>query len=100
MTSELVGMAAVASAGRESGRTFIVVGGSDVSSRVYISDGKHRRKNSPKLKGTHHLRLLCIVPGMAERLRDGSCTDRDIRRAVYAVNEAQISPKGESNAEG
>lgn len=94
---ELTGHYARATCGREAGRSFLIVGGSETKGRVYIADGRRRRLGAPKLKNVRHIE----VTGFSERaqtlLRRGELTDGDVRRAIYSADKP---PKGESDAEG
>ena len=98
--SELTGSFAEAKSGREAGRMFIVVGGSETRDRVYIADGRKRRLSSPKLKSVRHLHIAGMCDPAAELLPRGKYTDGDIRRAIGGRSQTRAVPKGESNAEG
>ena len=92
-----VGTIAMAQSGREAGRLYMIVGGTEERGRVFIADGRHRRLGAPKLKSCKHLRYIGVCERARELLPLGRFTDGDIRRAI---SEADKPPKGEPNAEG
>ena len=97
---EVTGRYAEALRGRETGRMFLIVGGSETSDRVYIADGRKRRLASPKLKSMSHLKVFESCDPALRLLPAGEYTDGDIRRAIRGRTQNTEVPKGESNAEG
>ena len=79
MTLFEVGSVVKATAGKEKGRLFAVIGYND--NKLLISDGRTRRLNKPKIKSEKHLEYLDIV-------LDKECfsSNRELRRALNNVD--------------
>lgn len=75
----ILGTVVKATAGRDSGRLFVIVGaqGSD----VFIADGKTRKLCKPKRKNTKHLKATSTV------LQIQDLTDKGLRRMLCAMQE-------------
>ncbi len=95
LPSPLTGSFATAERGREAGRMFLIVGGSDADGRVYIADGKKRRLSEPKLKSVRHLTIHGVCGEARGLIPAGKYTDGDIRRAIRGAASNDDLPKGE-----
>lgn len=73
----LIGTVATSCAGRDKGRSFIIVGVCD-SQHVYIADGTLRKLENPKKKKIKHLQLHNTV---VENIRDKICEEKQIFNA-------------------
>ena len=83
---EMIGRFALATAGRDKNRVFIIVG-SEGEQFLYIADGKHRRVEKPKLKKAKHLRILQEeAPEFARLAKDGTLTNQQAAAAVSCCN--------------
>lgn len=82
-----------ATAGRDKGGLFCVVGVDQTRTRLLLADGKRRRAARPKSKKLGHVRCLtdqsCPYDHPAIRkLKQGEpVTDRELRRALAAFKE-------------
>ena len=86
-----VGDIVVALAGRDSGKTFVVVGILD-GSYVYIADGKSRKADFPKKKKIRHIELAGkagdgFMQGL--NLKNGKFTNSALRKITAAFRENQ-----------
>lgn len=83
-------------AGRDQGRSFIVIDIID-DRHVTIADGVMRKTSNPKKKNARHLLIEDIVAEeVATKLRNSqSVTDKDVRRALASLGRLQ-----EATAEG
>ncbi|MBR2520931.1 MAG: KOW domain-containing RNA-binding protein [Oscillospiraceae bacterium] len=80
-----LGDVVLATAGRESGKLFFVVGVS--GEYLFLADGKHRSAVSPKHKKRRHTVLRGSGGEVGELLRaGGTAPDRQLRRALAAFN--------------
>ncbi|MDO4546700.1 MAG: KOW domain-containing protein [Clostridia bacterium] len=70
------GRMALATAGRDEGKLFVVIGIVD-DEYVFISDGKTRKLVHPKLKKKKHLKAKPYIMDIPD---DGNLTDAGIRR--------------------
>lgn len=82
------GNVVVSTAGRDSGKTFMVVGieGDDY---VYIADGTLRRLGKPKKKKVKHVAVTPhSLDGIGDKLREGKKVfDAEIRSALKNLQE-------------
>lgn len=68
-------------AGHDRGRAYIVLKAE--GGRVYLVDGKLRKLTNPKRKSLKHIRFGgMMTPEPASALRDGTATDRLIRKEL------------------
>lgn len=83
------GSVVVSTAGRDSGKTFMVVRVLD-DSFVYIADGTLRHLDKPKKKKVKHLAVTShTLNGIGEKLIEGrKVFDAEIRSALKNVQEA------------
>jgi ribosomal protein L14E/L6E/L27E len=83
------GSVVVSTAGRDSGKTFMVVKTLD-DNYVYIADGTLRRLEKPKKKKVKHLAVTShTLDGIGDKLREGKKVfDAEIRSALKNVQEA------------
>ena len=89
-----MGDVVLATAGREKGRLFFVVGVS--GEHLFLADGKRRSIRSPKLKKRRHTALQGRAEGMSELLKAvGTAPDRQLRRALaaFAAGAVESEPK-------
>jgi len=88
-----VGRAALATAGRDKGRTFVVVGFSEGNgiACAHVLDGKTRKAAKPKRKNIRHLRALThTMPGLQQRLANGDGTlDAALRAFLKGIEGIQ-----------
>lgn len=84
-----LGSVVISTAGRDSGRIFLVVSIPD-DNYVYIADGNLRRLAKPKKKKLKHVALtLHMLNGIGDKLRDGKKVfDAEIRSALLNLKEA------------
>jgi large subunit ribosomal protein L14e len=84
-----LGSVVISTAGRDSGRTFLVVGIPD-ESYVYIADGNLRRLAKPKKKKLKHVALTPhVLGGIGDKLKEGKKVfDAEIRSALLNLKEA------------
>ena len=89
--SEYTGRIVQATAGRDKGQLFCVVGQDKDGNRLLLADGKRRKVARPKGKSAKHLSPL---PGVSwdhpaiEKLKQGEpVSDRELRRALAAFKE-------------
>ena len=81
------GQVVVAAAGRDEGKLFFIVGKKD-SQYVYISDGKSRKIDRPKLKKVKHLKKTNIVSdSIRAKILSGSITDSFLRAELKKLNK-------------
>lgn len=86
MQDDLIGRVASSKAGRDKGRTFLILGAADEAC-VWIADGRLRKAERPKKKKRMHLRMQ---PVYAEEIRaillSGKIpSDAEIRKALAIV---------------
>ena len=75
-----IGCVVVSTAGRDEGRTFMVISSLD-DEYVLISDGKTHKVEKPKKKTRKHLKLAHEpMPEAVERLAAGGVEDHEIRK--------------------
>ena len=84
-----LGSVVISTAGRDSGRSFMVVGILD-NTYVYIADGNLRRLAKPKKKKLKHVALtLHVLDGIGDKLKEGKKVfDAEIRSALLNLKEA------------
>lgn len=84
-----LGSVVIATAGRDSGRNFLVVGIPD-DNYVYIADGNLRRLAKPKKKKLKHIALTPhMLIGIGDKLMEGKKVfDAEIRSALLNLKEA------------
>ena len=84
-----VGSVVISTAGRDSGRSFLVVGLQD-EKYVYIADGDLRRLAKPKKKKLKHIALTPhMLKGIGDKLNEGKKVfDAEIRSALLNLKEA------------
>lgn len=82
-----------ATAGRDRGGFFCVVGEDQERGRLLLADGKRRKVSRPKAKKLGHVKLLTDCPygfnhPAMQKLRQGEAlTDRELRRALAAFRD-------------
>ena len=75
-----VGSVVVSQAGRDEGRTFLVIASLD-EEYVLISDGRTHKVQKPKKKKRKHLKLSQEPqPHIVQRLEQGGVEDHEIRK--------------------
>jgi len=81
-----VGRIAVSSAGRDTGRVFVIKQVVDTY-YVYIVDGDLRKMDRPKKKKLKHLKLTeNVLYGIADKLKSGTKVfDAEIRSAIRSL---------------
>ena len=90
--SDGTGRIVQATAGRDSGDVFFVVG-QTADGRLLLADGKRRKAARPKAKKPGHVRLLTgdgqtFGHPVIEKLKQGQpVSDRELRRALAAFKE-------------
>ncbi len=84
-----VGSVVISTAGRDSGRNFLVVGIQD-DNYVYIADGNLRRLAKPKKKKLKHIASTPhMLEGIGDKLNEGKKVfDAEIRSALLNLKEA------------
>ena len=84
-----LGSVVISTAGRDSGRNFIIVGIPD-DNYVYIADGNLRRLAKPKKKKLKHVALTPhMLTGIGDKLKEGKKVfDAEIRSALLNLKEA------------
>lgn len=97
-----VGLVVKAKAGRDAGKTFLIVGSVD-DNHVLIADGATRRIEKPKLKKLKHLQpTKAYISNIAEKLSQGvrifdseirKCLAKAMEEAVCEINDT--TPPGE-----
>ncbi len=83
------GSVVISTAGRDSGKVFLVVK-IENGNYVYIADGTLRRLDKPKKKKVKHLAATShMLEGIGEKLKEGKKVfDAEIRSALKNVQEA------------
>lgn len=82
-----------ATAGRDSGGIFCVVGMDQAGRRLLLADGKRRKASRPKAKKLGHVRLLADCPHGSDhpaiqKLKQGeTLSDKALRRALAAFRD-------------
>ncbi len=84
-----IGQIVLSKAGRDAGRYFLVTGMD--GAELLLADGRHRMLNRPKRKNPAH------VQATAKRLDPLPETDRALRNALHALNEAEKKPLSKPN---
>jgi len=81
-----IGRIAVSSAGRDTGRVFVIKQIVDTY-YVYIVDGDLRKMDRPKKKKLKHLKLTeNVLSGIADKLENGTKVfDAEIRSAIRSL---------------
>ena len=72
----------ISKAGHDTGRAHIVL--ANVGSMALIADGKRRLVSAPKSKNVKHLRK--VGNALAQSIKDGTVTDKEIRAAPKQIN--------------
>jgi len=95
-----VGGVAVSSAGRDKGRTFMILSIID-EQYVYIADGDLRKLGAPKKKKLRHLKLCPdVLSGIAEKLMAGTKVfDAELRSAIRSRTESGDAQKEETTCQ-
>lgn len=85
MTHECIGRVVTSRAGRDKGRTFLIVGVCD-DNHVYVADGEFRKLSSPKKKKLKHLIVQKETSELiGEKLREGKKVfDAEIRKCILS----------------
>ena len=82
-----VGSVVVSKAGRDEGRTFLVIRSLD-DEYVLISDGRTHKVQKPKKKKRKHLKLSQEPqPRIVQKLEQGGVEDHEIRKWLSAKEE-------------
>lgn len=86
MSNECIGRVVTSLAGRDKGRSFLIVGIFD-DNHVILSDGEKRMLNMPKKKKLKHLK---IEEGYSESIHDKLCEgkkvfDAEIRKSILSM---------------
>ena len=82
-----------ATAGRDTGGLFCVVGMEQEGHRLLLADGKRRKVSRPKAKKPGHVKLLTDRPHGSDhpaiqKLKQGEAlTDKELRRALAAFRD-------------
>ncbi len=77
-----IGDLVLATAGREEGKLFLVIGTED--NRVIIADGKSRKIGSAKRKNIKHIQFTGV---RSEKLLNVDLTDVEIRKEISNLRE-------------
>ena len=84
---DYTGQIVQATAGRDKGGVFCVVGMDHRQERLLLADGKRRKVSRPKAKKLGHIRQEYDHPAI-HKLRQGEpVSDRELRRALAAFKE-------------
>ena len=84
---DLIGRLVISLAGRDKGKMSVVVGISEPGF-VLIADGRGRKAEAPKKKKLKHVSLVEGLPGEIGTVPESRFTNRFIREAVGAAQEA------------
>ena len=85
MTSAMIGSLVKATAGRDAGKLFVIVGIID-SNYVLIADGKNRSIKKPKKKKLKHLKMQNIVfENIASLVENKRLLDADVKKAIKSI---------------
>ena len=90
---DYTGQIVQATAGRDKGGFFCVVGTDPETERLLLADGKRRKVSRPKAKKRRHVQVQrdCRCPfdhPAIQRLKQGEpVSDRELRRALAAFKE-------------
>ena len=97
MEHDIIGIVAFSRAGRDKGRSFVVVGIAE-DGCVYVSDGETRRLEKPKKKKLKHLSFQKARIPLEQAMQQGdkAVGDAFIRKALAAVQQQPC----EGNEEG
>ena len=85
-----VGTFATSLAGHDTGKTFLII--EEREQEVLLADGKSRTMEKPKRKKKKHLMPIKLESGLAEKCKDQSIRNEEIRKAIkkamqYCQNE-------------
>lgn len=86
-----IGRFALVKGGHEDNMVCLTVGVTE-NGDILIADGRRRKLERPKLKGSCHVRLLEKSAEVSELMREGKLTDRQIRRILF--HRRDYSAKG------
>ena len=90
---DYTGQIVQATAGRDKGDLFCIVGMNQEQSRLLLANGKRRRVFHPKAKKLGHVKILTVsgqeyVHPAIQKLKQGEpVSDRELRRALAAFKE-------------
>ena len=86
MKHECIGRVVTSKAGRDKGRTFLIVGLCD-ENHVYLADGETRKLAAPKKKKLKHLRIEPVTAdAIAAKLNEGARVfDAEIRKYILSL---------------
>ena len=86
MTQDCIGRVVTSKAGRDQGRTSLIVGVCD-DNHVYIADGELRKLASPKKKKLKHLKIeKDTAESVREKLLEGKKVfDAEIRKSILTL---------------
>ena len=86
MKHECIGRVVTSKAGRDKGRTFLIVGLCD-ENHVYLADGETRKLAAPKKKKLKHLRNEPVTAdAIAAKLNEGARVfDAEIRKYILSL---------------
>jgi len=86
-----IGRVAVSTAGRDTGRAFMIIGLVDAQ-YVYIADGDLRKIEHPKKKKLKHLKLTeTVLVSIADKLKQGTKVfDAEIRSAIKSCSGQRL----------
>ena len=82
-----------ATAGRDKGELFCVVGMDEEQSRLLLANGKRRKTARPKEKKLGHVQVLTVAeqeydhPAIQKLKQGEPVSDRELRRALAAFKE-------------
>ncbi|MBR0444112.1 MAG: KOW domain-containing RNA-binding protein [Clostridia bacterium] len=97
MTDNCLGRAVTSKAGRDKGRTFLIVGIAD-DNHVLLADGETRKLANPKKKKLKHLRIeKDVSESICEKLTEGKKVfDAEVRKAIltFGYNSDQNQQEG------
>lgn len=82
-TKVVLGQLVTISAGRDRGRSFVVVG-IESPGVIHLADGRSRPTDKPKRKNVRHVKIHeFLSQGLAEKLQKGhKVTNEELRQAV------------------
>lgn len=81
----MIGSLVMATAGRDAGKLFVVVGIID-SNYVLIADGKNRSIKKPKMKKIKHLKMQNVVfENITSLVENKRLLDADVKKAIKSI---------------
>lgn len=96
--SDLLGNLVLSTAGRDSGKNFLIVSVKD-SEYVMLSDGNYHKLNKPKLKKLRHIKLCGLKNEIiAQKLLQGAKVfDSEIYSSIKKLTESDSTEENKQN---